>query len=271
MKPTRMSWAQYAALDALDHTILKEFRFSPAHAYQALRHPPDQTEAQKLGSAVHAAILEPDTFASRYIAGPAIARRSKEDKERWKAFEAEAGAREILKADYFEACRRMQAAVWKNREVARLLSAPGMVEVTLTTQYHEKLALKIRPDAIKSHDGWTFIPDIKTTSSSATAWDFGSTVARYDYHSRAALYLDVLQAEVPTDQERRYVFIAIEKGEPYASAVFELDVNAVTVGRARYQGWCQQAIHAIETDLWPGYAEEVQIVSMPPWAYREDR
>jgi hypothetical protein len=60
----------YAAIDAMNWSTLKELAVSPRMLKWRVDHPREDTDALELGRAVHCAILEPQRFATAYIVEP---------------------------------------------------------------------------------------------------------------------------------------------------------------------------------------------------------
>lgn len=58
---------QYAAIDAINASLLKEVANSPADAWWWRKYGKEQTEAMRLGSARHCALLEPHRFERDYV------------------------------------------------------------------------------------------------------------------------------------------------------------------------------------------------------------
>ena len=54
-----MTEAQYREVDAINISSLKHMSRSPAHYRAALEHPREATQAQLLGSMLHATVAEP--------------------------------------------------------------------------------------------------------------------------------------------------------------------------------------------------------------------
>ena len=63
-----------------------------------------------------------------------------------------------------------------------------------------------------------------------------------------------------------FTFIAVEKTYPYAVAIYQLDAQALERGRELYRRDLAIYKHCLEMDDWPGYPEEVQVLSLPAWA-----
>lgn len=80
------------------------------------------------------------------------------------------------------------------------------------------------------------------------------------------MYLDGLNTLAPHD--RKFVFVAVEKEPPYAVAVYELEEDALQLGRDDYQKHLAQYAECVKTNRWPGYGDGMDYVSLPSWAFR---
>ena len=80
---------EYHKGPGLSSSDLKLLARSPLHYKTAKAIPPKETDAMRLGTAVHCAVLEPDRFEKEYAAAPeAIDRRTKAGKAHWAELEA---------------------------------------------------------------------------------------------------------------------------------------------------------------------------------------
>ena len=91
--------AEYHRWNAIGSTGLKHFKRSPAHYQAYLAEGSEDTPAMQMGRPFHAAVLEPDTFASRWCSAPDVDRRTKIGRERWDELEAQYGDGFVLKRD----------------------------------------------------------------------------------------------------------------------------------------------------------------------------
>ena len=64
----------------------------------------------------------------------------------------------------------------------------------------------------------------------------------------------------------RFIFLAVEKTYPYAVAVYELDADAVAVGKQLQQSNLQAIANCKDAQAWPGYTDQIQTLSLPRWA-----
>jgi hypothetical protein len=121
------------------------------------------------------------------------------------------------------------------------------------------------------HDGRLIIPDYKT-SISAEPRSIAKSVANYGYHQQAAWYLDLARDLELADDAAAFVLVFQEKTAPYLITVVQPDAEALRVGRERNERALAIYAECAAADIWPGYSDDVEVVSLPTWAlYDHDR
>jgi hypothetical protein len=263
-----VSFAEYLAIPAVNHSTLRLFGRSAAHAREAMVHPKPPTEAQDLGQAIHTAVLEPDRFDAEYVLAPKVDRRTREGKAAWAKFEVENEGKGLLTPAHHGTCLGIESAVWGHPIARLLLQNSGKSEVVaLWHDPNTGMRCKARLDRLTVYEGFTAIVELKSTTD-AREFAFARDAAKFQYHSAAAFYLDGLNALAP--MERRFFTIAAEKEAPYGCAVYEYGVTTMEQGRQDYRRFMEACKVAQENDLWPGYSTELQILEVPEWAIKAE-
>jgi exodeoxyribonuclease VIII len=258
-----LSFDEYRAVVARNWSTLKHMSKTPAHYQEVIQNPPPQTTVMLVGAAFHCMVLEPDFFPARYaMVPPGIDRRTKAGKEAWAEFEASATGKAILTADQDNTIRQMAAAVTGHPTASKLLAMCGQKELSVTwTDEETGTPCKCRIDAYAKTNG--LVIDLKSTDDASPA-AFSRTCAKYGYHGQAAYYLDgLLNAGAYSS---KFIFLVVEKNAPYAVAVYLCDKDMIDAGRLRYQECLRLHAECSAADNWPGYPEEVQTITLPPWA-----
>ena len=124
----------YHAHSAISHSKLELFRRRPISYYRRFIAKtvarPEPTEAFRLGSAAHCAVLEPATFWDRYALRPeGIDRRTKDGKIAFAEFEAANVGKTVITQDEAGSVQEMTAAV-KHHPLASQLLAAGLPELS---------------------------------------------------------------------------------------------------------------------------------------------
>lgn len=223
--------------------------------------PPSKTTFD-FGRAAHAAVLG--------VGGPVCI----VDADDWRTKAAReardeahaAGQTPLLAAD-FERVQAMAAALREHPRASALLR-PDSGRPEVSVFWHDErygIDRRARFDWLpnESASGVMVMPDYKSTAS-AEPRKFARSIFDYGYDVQAVFYTDAVRA-AGLAEHVRFVFIAQEKTAPYLTAVYELDDHALAVGRARVDEACATFAQCVKTGQWPGYPEEVEYVSAPPW------
>jgi hypothetical protein len=124
---------------------------------------------------------------------------------------------------------------------------------------------RARLDWLPATDGGRLIiPDYKSAVS-AEPKAFAKAAANFNYHMQDAWYRDAVTA-LGLAEDVVFVFAVQEKTAPYLVTVCELDAEAVLVGRRRNDLALEVFAECAATGVWPGYSDDVELISLPAWA-----
>ena len=259
-----VSFPTYLRWDAASNSRLTLLKKSPGHLHHDMESPAAETEAQILGRATHAAVLEPDDFEGQYARGPMGDRRTKAVREEWNDLEREFGIGSVLKPAAFDQCLGMRDSVWSHTAASALLDDQGEVELSGVWDHETGVRCKLRAD--KRSLELDACVDLKTTVD-ASKRAFERAIYNFGYYRQGALYVDglcTLGAPV-----RRYVIIAVEKTPPYAVAVYRLSEGALLHGIEELEPLLERYRDCSLSDEWAGYPEHVQDIALPDYAWRQ--
>jgi exodeoxyribonuclease VIII len=261
--------AYHSDRDSISKTGLDLIDKAPAifRAWQSPDAPPRVTKPGQLeGSLAHCAILEPDEFSKRYVVGPAVSRATKE----WKVFEADLAPGIVgIKPDQYAVAMRQAESVRKIAQIDELLSS-GRPEVSAFWLDPETgVKCRCRPDW--NHpcgDSGVILGDVKTFSD-VSAHEFSRQVARKAYAKQDGFYSDGFQ--IASDLEvLAFIFIAVSMDYPYPAAAYMLDDASKDAGRRHYHRNLNTYAECLKSGVWPGYSQEVEIISLPQWALNQE-
>lgn len=267
---TDVSYDDYENWDAVRASTLKHFDRSALHARHEMIHAPKETPALKFGHAFHTAILEPEKFATQYIVSPKVDGRTSRGKQLNAEFEAKRAALGALGITDYESSQMdaMRSAVMAHPLAKLLIEGAGKNEVSgLWVDPETGELCKLRADRLALMYGYSVVIDLKSADD-ASRPTFSKAIANYRYAEQAAFYLDGLNVLGPC--ERRFVFIVVEKEEPYGVAVYELAPEGIEAGRRRVRRHLEMYAKAKKSNVWPGYSDGLEPISLPMWALRED-
>lgn len=255
-----LSFEDYSAIEAVNHSKLKLMNRSPAHYKHALDNPESKdSKALRIGSALHCAVLEPEKFASEYLVAPKVDRRIKANKEMYEAFVAQNEQKIILDTEEYGTVQAMSFSILSNPTVVKLLKGTER-ELSIVAEYETQF-LKGRLDAHDAKLG--IVSDIKTTED-ASREGFECSIFKYGYHTQAAMYqLICEELKLPAHD---FVFICVEKEPPYAVGVYRLRNDVIAYGREHVVHLLEQLRTSEEANYWPSYGEGIADIALPAWA-----
>jgi hypothetical protein len=218
-----------------------------------------------VGRALHALALEGrDAFAARFAVAPEVDRRTREGKETWAAFQAEAAGRFVLTAAEGGQAEAMARALAAHELVPAALEG-AEAEVSILWQDPETGApLKGRPDALRLEAG--VVLDLKSTVD-ASPGPFARSALAYGYATQAAAYREALAAA--GGEVADHVLIVVEKDPPHGVAVYRLADAALELGRRRWREAVTRYAECLDRAAWPAYAPTITELALPAWAMGE--
>lgn len=256
----------YHASPAISKSGLWEiYTKTPAHYRFAER---EQSAAFDFGTAVHTAILEPETFEARVLRGPLDRRGNK-----WADAQAEAtntGKMLLTAGDFDDALEVrdvIHADAWLNQIITGGTPVVEQSAFWLQPVGDDLVYCRARPDLIRTDLG--LMLDLKTTAD-ASARSFAKSAADYGYHAQEAFYTQGWMAAGGCEITGT-VFLAVEKKKPFAYQMFELQPSAVAEGKAAMDRALEAYARCQRDGEWQGYAQPngVTELILPRWAYRE--
>lgn len=173
-----------------------------------------------------------------------------------------AGKVPILAGDW-EVARKVAASV-KAHPVASALFTDGKAEQSAFWVDEETgVVRRARFDWLRSpvKGKRLLLTDLKTARS-AEPEAFGKAVADFGYAMQAAAYIDAAIA-LGLDPDPAFLFVVVEKVEPYVVTVAELDADALQIGRYLNRKALRVYAECRATDVWPTYSNDVVQVSLP--------
>lgn len=219
---TSMTANEYHASDAIGSTTIKAISVSPAnHYFNKFK----GSKSSQIGTAIHAAILEPELFERDFVMLPDTTRASKEYKE---IVKNGVDAENILVGSEVEKVRLMLESSKLNTDFQEYIAGDGESELSIfTTCPRTGLQLKCRFDRMAM--GYPYPVDVKSTKS--VDWrSFSKDIKTYGYHIQAAYYLYVYELATGI-KLNQFCFFAIENVAPHRNCMYFLDAESLELGR----------------------------------------
>lgn len=260
-----MPFAEYHAVQALSASGLKKLRRSPAHYFGTTLDPnrpaEDSSDAMVAGSLLHCAVLEPDQLEARYVVKPEDMSFATKEGRAWKADHV---GRQIVTTPQWRTSMAQAKALRALPEVRALL---GQGRSEVSSFWHDSetgVLCKCRLDWEFETAGGVIVLDLKTCQD-ASPDGFAKAVARYGYHLQDAHYTDGY-ANASGKPVLGFVFAAVEADWPHAAAAYMLSDADRDNARAENRRLTQLYADCLGRGQWPGYASEIQTLTLPSWA-----
>lgn len=263
-----VSQSEYTSWKAASYSTVSPYFRSAAHGHYEELHPRETTDAQSLGTAAHAAILEPERFNS-IVKRPAAldaAGRGKPAQQARTNWERLNAGKEWVTEDEFDSACDMRDAVYSHATAAEILKAPGLHEVCLVwIDFEFGVKCKAKLDILALWNGYRIIGDLKSCRD-ARPRAAASSMHKYDYHRQAAWYLSGAFTLDP--QERNFVQIAVENDPPFGVAVYQIDGSDIQQGHDEMRIALARYVKGHKTGVFPGYDGGMGILTLPGWGKR---
>ena len=268
--------SEYHADPATGKSILYDFWAAPTPGHYHCRtlHPSQKkvTDEMLFGTAVHAAVLEPDKFKDFIvIPGPEVlaknGARSGNAWKEWKAQQDEAGKHIVMPGDdvKIEDILHEVHENPANREAREMLTG-GKSEVSFFWIDPETgYPCKCRPDHLP---GDQIVTDLKVTGyGMASESEFRKVAANKKYHWSCYWTLKGV-TECTGVIHDVYRFFVIERDPPYAIGIFTALRDVVALAETQIKPVFDELVECIKTDVWPMPITRRE-VTLPPWERKD--
>ncbi len=292
-----LSNEQYHAMEGISGSGLAAIHNKSVSHYLAEKDVGEPTDAMRLGTIIHTAILEPEVFKKEYACGidegtiPENALRTTNDiKAHLRAIGCKmtgtkseliervlfatpeipiydeiirfhnerCGDREVVPYKQYNEIQAMKEALYANEENARLLTGAKIENSVIDCV--DGVTVKCRPDAV-SADGWVI--NYKTTVD-AHPDRFISKAIKLGYLLRAAVEFDLGQL-LFDGTAQGYMLIVQEKTAPYQTVRYVFGHDELAVGRKQYQSALQRYVGHMIGDK-DSYVEQLDF-TLPEYYY----
>lgn len=240
---------------------------SPALYKWEKENPEEATDDMRMGTILHSAILEPESFANRVVYMPKFDRRSKVGKADYEAWRAQLPEHAIVVNEREkDVLVRMVTNCMKHPAARQLLA--GSVKERSSYVFDEDLGIQLKARFDVDHEQAGILADVKKVRC-AKADKFQRAIVDYRYHVQAAFYLSMantlshaLGRGVVYDQ---FVWILCESEPPYATAVYYATAEMLEVGSKEVTEAIKRFQKCTLTGDWFAYPADPQPIDLPRW------
>lgn len=257
----------YASWNAINASTLVPYLQSAMHGKYAQDHPEVTTKSQSLGTAAHAAILEPERFSSCFVKKPAFPnplRNSSKQAAINFIRQAEAAGQEVVTAAEWELAVGMREKVYSHTTVAEIFACPGLREVCLVwIDFEYGVKCKCRIDAMALWLGHSLIIDLKSIQD-AQPQPCRNAAARFNYPLKLAWYRMGATALDPKEREAALIFV--EQKPPHGVTLWHVEPKTMDRGHTEARICLDRYVKGLKTGVYPGYDTGMNMLELPKWA-----
>lgn len=252
----------YHNYEGISKSGLDQVDISPAH--YACAAPFKSTRAMEIGTAIHAAVLEPAMFDREYLILKHVTKRTQSEYK--EAVKAKGTSELVLTGPESDNVAGMRLSVESLEEWNSVYVMNHYTELSAFVRCPiTGVMLRARYDFI-THTG--IVVDLKKTQD-ARYEAFQKSVANYRYHVQDAFYSYVYEL-ITGHPLQSFWFLAIEENAPNTSKRYKLDDEARAIGKRQFMANLESYAEADKTGNWASYDTSDELMSLPAWAIDED-
>lgn len=267
-----LNYDEYAAIPAMNFSRLRKFVNTAAHALFYMDHPQPETKALRFGHLMHAVLLEPHKVDENFIVAPKVDGRTKKGKAVKLEYEQLAKGRTIVNDEEMEVCINIRANIGQHPTARELLFGPrGGNELSVV--WHDTVTgilCKARYDRVGAMASQAVLADAKSSAKVVSLRNWQRSCYDFGYYEQAAMYLEGAQALFPLQegQDRKFIWVAVEKDPPNLIRLFEADYDALQFGYQQFRDHLDKYAACAQDGEYPGWDEGIEIAGLPPWAQK---
>ena len=221
----------------------------------------ESSPALVIGSAFHAATLEPGKFDDEFAVKPSEidgqSSRTKHYKEAFEMMQKNEPNKSWLAPSDYDLVMDMAASALDHpilrtnmAERDTIIEGTGFFEM-------EGAKCKVRPDLYNPGAG--VVIDLKSTQD-ASEKGFAKSVRQFGYTFQACWYMHALR--LIGEKPKQFVFLAVEKSAPHLTAAYTLSATDIDKQMANMEKACKLWATCESSGVWPSYTDDVTTLDL---------
>lgn len=259
-KRVSMSNDEYHAdTSAISSTLLKELLRSPMHFRHILTAPRKEKECYRIGTAIHAFLLEYDRFHKEYVVVPDKG-KTKASKEAYEEVISQNPNSFHVSESEMVMIHGIAEQVSRHSSATELLKLGEAEQTFFWTDEETGILCKVRADLFCSPFA---ILDVKSTMN-ASEDAFRRDVARLNYDLSAAMYQEGIYRV--TGERLDFAWLAVEKEAPYGVALYNAE-DYIETGMKKFRRALRLLQACRSTLEYPSYQPDglATVLTRPAW------
>ena len=233
----------------------------PAKVRHDMNNPKPSSPALVIGSGFHTATLEPEKLDDEFAVKPneidGQGPRTKHYKESFELMQKSEPDKQWLAPADYDLILEMAGSALENPVLRHYMA--DIDKVVEGTGYFEMegAKCKVRPDLYIPGAG--VVIDLKSTQDASNR-GFTKSVRQFGYLFQACWYMHALR--LLGEKPKQFVFIAVEKTAPYATAAYTIKESDVNKQFSNMERACQLWASCQSSGIWPGYSNMVETLDL---------
>ena len=226
-----------------------------------MTHRKESSPALVIGSAFHAATLEPGKFDDEFAVKPqeidGQGPRTKHYKEEFEMMQKNEPNKSWLTPSDYDLVMDMAASALDHpilrthmAEQSSIIEGTGAFEM-------EGAKCKVRPDLYNPGAG--VVIDLKSTQD-ASEKGFAKSVRQFGYTFQACWYMHALR--LIGEKPKQFIFLAVEKSAPHLTAAYTLSATDIDKQMANMEKACKLWATCESSGVWPSYTDDVTTLDL---------
>jgi len=245
----------YHRMPGVSPSKAKPMLVSPRAYKHSLSVPFKTTDAMRLGTACHIAVLEPDTFLDRVIEWSGGTRRG----PKWEEFQTTHADKVILTEDAYATAHNIRFRINEHAAIRNIIERGGIIERGMKWTSENGMRCRGRVDLVSDA-----IYDLKFVADISDRAVINAVIARA-YHMQGASYCDGHLRLTGEVLPFKLIFIEAEKS--HDARIVHVTGDEIEHGLKLWNECLDKIKACEESGEWPGIApEETQLV-LPEWVF----
>ena len=264
--------------NAVNSSSLKKMIKSPLAFHNSYYGEPEEpTDAMKMGTLAHLAILQGDLFRSKYIVMPEFESRTadgkisdskntkyyKQQQQEW-ADSIPKDAIVVTSQERDDLFRMIDSII--SNEMAFKLLSEGRPEICGYWRDQETgIRCRMQADFVSFNLG--ALVDVKTCQDSSWS-EFRRNVESYEYAFQMAMYREGIK-QITGKTPEHTLWLAIEKKAPFEVRVYEMSPQYEMIGDHNYRMAMRKLKECIDSGKFLGGQAEIEIAEPSYWYFKQ--
>lgn len=222
-----------------------------------------ESDAFRIGTALHMAILEPKLFQESFVIKPKFSGKgARTHEDDW--YDTLPYGAVVLKQEEYNDLQEMINSVLSHQDACNILKNGSAEQSGYFRHQESGIKSRIRPDFLHLQN-MAFL-DVKSTTDVRSA-EFKKSIWKYRYDLQLAMYAYGIQ-QITGKPVEYTLILAVEKKAPFECALYLCDEALMAKGLEDYTTAMQRLRQCIDENMFDSYQKKIEPISLPDWVLK---